>query len=456
MSDLAQYSGYWTPSLIPQAYEPAYATSGANQETIYVYSHNHQFLGTAVWPSGEFQTSNYFNSNWSGQVSSNSSWTYASTSLCGPHGHLHTHVVPQIDSQDGHAFYLTPGYADNANRNFGSLTSQSTGVWVNKTKRDNLCFLYANNPSDYSAHLTRMAIGSMGRGAFYNPITSTLAFTGYGSGAANGYTTARSYGLVGYNETTKMFVTIGNAGSSTATMYVYKNIEPPTLANTNDGTYWDQFDHGSKITVTFSVPPANDTHDYQHYKIFPLDNGNIALVWKQAGTAIYYYRFTGNDGVNSTSWTFASVASLGTSTSYHDSQFTYFDYLPAQVSYDGRYVMVYTQYYYYGAGSIGYAIRVSDGSYRNINWQDTGPNGSWAPISENSFIYGYGQNSDGGQGQAVYQYNLDYLFARYTTEGQDITSYYLGTYCNTPYTSTNYGMIWPVISPIGQFIRGIF
>lgn len=456
MSNLAQFAGYWTPPLIPDASEPAYATSGYGQNNIYIYSHNHQFLGQAVWPTGEFASSNYFNSNWNGQPSSNSNWTYAGTGFCSPHGHIHAHVVPQADTQDGHAFYLTTTSGDNPNRYYGTITSQSTGVWVNKTKRDNLCILYTNNGSDYGSHVYEMAIATMGRGAWFNSITSTMAFCGVGSGIANGYTNNRSYGLVGYNETTKMWVVIGDAQSGTSTMYVYKNINPPTLANTNDGTFWNQFNHSTKITVSFTFPSVSDTHDYQHYKIFPLDNGNIAFVYKYANNSIGYYIFTGNNGVDSTSWTFGSlIDNAGTTTSYHDSNWTVQDALPVMVTYDGKYVLVFTQYYYYLSGACGFFIRVSDGARMKFQWTDSSEGGSFAPVGANTFLYGRGVNSDGGAGQYTYQYDLDYLFRRYSS-GQDVTSVFNQLRIEEPYTSTNYGMIWPMISYTPNFIRGVF
>lgn len=457
MSNLAQFSGYWTPTLIPNSYEPAYATSGYGQNNVYIYSHNHQLLGQAVWPTSEFVNAGYvFNNNWNSTSDSNSGWQYAGTGYSTSHGHVNCHVVPQADTADGHAFYLTPCYGDSTNRNYGSLTSQSTGVWVNKTKRDNLCLQYVNNGTSYGSHEWGMQIATMGRGAWQNPITRSLGFNGFGQGLTNGYTAATSYGLVGYNETTKMFAVVGNATSSTCALYIYKNVSPPTLANANDATFWDQFDHTNRVAVSFSFPGVSDTADYQHYKIFPLDNGNIAMVYKYSSNNISYYLFTGNNGVNSTSYTFAGVDSISTTTSYHDSNFTNQDSLPAMVTFDGKYVVVFTQYYYYLSGVSAFFIRVSDGQYRKMTWTDSSYCGSFAPISGSSFLYGRGVNNDGGAGQYMYQYDMDFLFSRYPTNGTVVTSYYTQIRANTSYTSTCYGMIWPMISYTPNFIRGIY
>lgn len=456
MSTLSQFSGFREIPLIPDFDEPAFNTAGYGSRTQFTYNQNAQMVGYQQDPSGEFGS--YFSASWSSTPSSSNSWTYSGTSLCGPHGHLYGTSLISIDSGAYAQQYVTGSYSNNGNY-YGVLNSQATGVWVNKTKRDNLCLQFVNNGSDYDSYEYKLHVSTLGFGAIYCPIAKTVKYNSSGSGAAYGYTTARSYGLVGYNETTKTFAIVSNAVSGTATMFVYQGVQPPTLANTNDQTFWNQFNtlELTKKTVTFTFPNVSGTHDYQHYKIFPLDNGNIALVYKWENNYISYHLFTGNNGVDSTSWTFGSTAVLqvGTTTSFHDSGFSSFDYLPAIVSHDGKYVFIWTQYYYYQTGICGIAVRVSDGQCRYIQFTDSTYAYSVATMQKNVFAIGQGTNSDGGAGQRLLMYDFDTSFAE-TANTANITSKYSQIAVDEPYTSTNYGMIWQAISYLPNFIRGIF
>ncbi len=410
------------------------------------------------WPGGEMETSSYFNQNWNSQPSSNNGWQYAGTTLTGMHGHMFTNATISSETLTASSMSIT-GVNQPSGSIYGCLNSQSTGIWVNKTKRDNLCIQRANNASDYSSYISTTQISTVGYGAFFTPISSTRDFSGYGNGPTNGYNTTRSYGCVGYNETTKMWVIAANAANGAgATINVYKNINPPTLANTNDQTFWNQFNHSSKITITFTTPSVTATHDYQHYKLIPLDNGDIALVWKQEGTSIRYFMFVGNAGVNSTSWTFSGTAllTINTTTSYHDSDWVNHDFMPAMMSPDGKYVFVWTQYYYYQTGICGMAIRVSDGAVRYINFADSSD--SYAPVflRKNTLCLGYSVNADSGRGQSLYHYDLDNMFVRVATNYGNITNYKVEANIESQYTSTCYPMIWQQTNYLPNFIRGVF
>ena len=458
MSNLTQFSGFREIPLTPGYDESAYCTTGYGQQAVMLYNQNSLTTGFYQWPSSEFGSSSYFSANWSSTPSSTSGWNYSGTTLTGMHGHFYCSLNPTIDTNSSNTVYLTP-CIQNTGRFYGVLNSQASGVWMNKTKRDNLCIQRANNPSDYGNNLSRTQISTVGFGAYFAPITSTLAFSGYGSGVANGYNTTRSYGCIGYNELTKMWVVTGNAVTGAGhTIFVYKNINAPTLANTNDQTFWSQFNHGTKITITFTFPTLSDTHDYQHYKLVPLDNGNIAMIVKHAGTNIGYYLFTGNAGVNSTSWTFNSspIFTINTTTSYHDSGWTTGDFLPNMMSPDGKYVFIWTQYYYYQTGICGFAIRVSDGNCLKIQWTDSSYAYSPVFIQQDTLVLGYGVNADSGRGQALFQYNLDELFAQYPTNGTDVTSATVEYNVEKTYTSTDYPMIWQQVSYLPNFIRGVF
>lgn len=456
MSNLSQFMGFREIPLIPDPNEPAFCTSGTSS-SVYLFNHNYQCIGTFGNPSGEIPTGySYFNSNWSSTASSSQGWTYAGTTLGSMHGHSYVSAIPSVDTNSnyyGGQYYNTTGLPGGQFN--GNCNSQITGVWVGKTKRDNLCIQRANAVNEYGSTFDTTQITTVGYGAIRCPITSTRAFNGVG---ANGYSNNRSYGLVGYNETTQMWVVGDLASTGASSLQVYKGILPPTLANTNDQTFWNQFNHGSKITVSFTMPTVSDTHDYQHYKLFPLDNGNIAMVYKYANSSLNYRLFVGNNGVNSTSWTMngSNTSSVATTTSYHDSNWTYNDYLIAQVTYDGKYVVVFTQYYYYQSGIVALVIRVSDGQVRYIQYGDTSYSESVVMIQANKMVYNRSVNTDGGAGNYMYEYDFDYLFSAYPTNNTDVTSIYNDIRIENPYTSTCYPMIWTAPSYLPNFVRGVF
>lgn len=297
----------------------------------------------------------------------------------------------------------------------------------------------------------RTQISTLGYGALMNPMTYTGTMTGQVPGTANGYNTNASMGLVGYNEKTRMWVNGQNVSGTTCEMFVYKNISPPTMQEGLDSTYWDQFDHSAKITVSVTLP-SSSSYDAQSWKIIPLDNGNIAVICKAENSYIQYKLYVGNNGVDSTSWTLSTSNNLSTTTSYNND--LWYDPLVAVTTYDGRYTYVYTQYYYYNTGMVGFIIRHSDGQWRGIEQANTTYAYSAVPIGANTLVMSYGTNTD-GSGQYLMSYNLDYIFSRYTTDGTAVVGYRTNTYLDAPSSSTCYSMIFAVPSHIPRFIKGV-
>lgn len=448
-ANLTTFAGAnYTVPLIPSAYEPAFCTASTSS-VIFLYSHNKQFIGYINIAGGEFYNTGNWNGSWSSTPSSSSSWSLAGTAQAGPHGHHYISFAPGFDSNNRSTIYYTQSYQGNQNYYYGSLNSMCTGVWVNKTKRDNLCLQRINGFNSYNY---RTQISSLGSGALMGPLTSTGDMTGGTStGIANGYNTGQSFGLVGYNETTGWWVN-GQYNGSTATLYIYKNIPAPQMSVGLGDTYWSNFNHGTKLTTTFTLPSTSN-YDQYHWKIIPLDNGNIMVVTKTESSSVNLTLLTGNSGLNSTTWTASNIATSSTTTSYHQSIWQ--DNLPALVSYDGKYVFVFSQYYYYFSGIAGFVIRVSDGKYLNFNYGDT--TYSWNPvmIGASNMIVSYGANSDGGSGQYIYEYDLKYGMEA-LAQGTNFYNYANG-YPNidNPSSSTCYPMIWTVPSLIPRFAKGV-
>jgi hypothetical protein len=437
--------------LIPAAHEPAFCTASTSS-IIYMWNQSKQLIGYYNTASGEFYNSTNWNGSWSSTPSSNSTFSIAGTSQAGPHGHNYLSITPGFDTNNRSTIYYTQGYQVGTNYLLGSYNQRSTGLWVNKTKRDNLCIQRINGQETY---LWRTQVSTLGYGALMTPMTSTGTLTGgTAAGLANGYTTNVNLGLVGYNETTQWWIN-GDvpASGSTCTLYLYKNIAAPSMTTNLDSTYWDQFNNSTKITITFTHPNSQGSSlDFQCWRILPLDNGNIVIISKTNGSTINYTLLTGNNGLNSTTWTVTNPGTNSTTTSYNN---TWQENMPTFVTNDGKYVVVYTQYYYYYSGWIGFIIRVSDGSCRKITHSDTSYSYNSVMLGDNKMIISYGTNSDGGTGQVLYEYDIGYLFDAYTSNFQTVTSYYTTTYIDNPSASTTYPMIWTVPSLLPRFNKGV-
>lgn len=441
-------SNYSVP-LIPSAHEPAFMTA-STATTIYMWNHNTQLMGWHNIASGEFYNTGAWNGSWSGTPSSNSGWTYAGTTQAGMHGHNFLTVTSGFDTNNRTTIYYNQLYQSGANYLYGATNHRATGNWVNKTKRDNLCIQRINGVYSY---LWRTQVSSLGNGALMNPITSTGTMTGGTStGVANGYNTNPGLGCVGYNESTKWWVNGVSDGSTTFTLYIYKNIEPPSLTTGLDSTYWTQFNHSTKLTATITGANIANAWDRYQWQIIPCDNGNIIVVSKTENSTLNFYLLTGNAGLNSTSWTSSNPTNNNTTTSYQNA---WQNNLGSLVSYDGKYVFVWTQYYYYFSGIVGYVIRVSDGQARKISISDTTYAYSPVMIGANTMYISYGVNSDGGNGQTLYVYDLAYLFDAATTNYDIVSGYYSTTYIDNPSASTTYPMIWTMPSPIPRFNKGV-
>lgn len=450
MSNLITFAGanYTTP-LIPGAHEPAFCTASTSSN-IFIWNHSKQLIGQVSQATGEMSSSGTWNSPWSSTPSSNSGWQYAGTSQAGPHGHHFLNMVSNFDTSMKATSYYTQNYQYSTNYLMGGINSRATGIWVNKTKRDNLCIQRVNNQNSY---IYRTQISTLGSGALMAPMISTGTMTGgTTTGVANGYNTTQTQGLVGYNETTQMWVVGQRVSSASMQVFVYKNIPAPSMTTNLDDTYWANFNHSTKITVNFNIQSPSDAFDFSSWKIIPLDNGNIVIISKSAGSFLNYTLLTGNNGVNSTSWTPSSIQNLSMTTSYNNSPWQ--DNLPAFVTYDGKYVVIYTQYYYYFSGYIGYVIRVSDGKRLTISHSDTTYSYNTVMIGDNKMMISYGTNSDGGQGQYMYEYDINFIMEVYA-DGADATSYYVQTQIDNPSASTTYPMIWTVPSTIPRFNRGV-
>lgn len=452
MSSLALLSASNYPaSLIPLAHEPAFAVySTAN--SVWVMNHHKVLIGE-YHSAGDI--SNQFNASVATQLSTTTPAGYAFLGSCSMHGHAHLPLTPQV-----HGNHTSTGFGRfapvNPSHNWvimnGIHNSRSTGVWANKTKRDNLCLQRFENTGNVGYTFSGTQVAHVGWGAIDNPLTSSRMF----SSGNNSFNANTSYGLIGYNETSKMLCVAGHAASGSITMYVYKNVAAPNYQTCMDGTFWSASNivHGSRITVSFSITVA-DILDYQHFKIIPLDDGNIRIVNKHQGNSIRTFLLTGNSGLTSTSWTKGAEATQATTTSYHDSASTSHDALTHLTTYDGKYTVCMTPYYYYGCGMSAIVVRHSDGKYYKIGHTNTSTGFTASMIGANTFLVCHGTNFDGGAAAGLYEYNLGMIYGTATAEATDITTYYITGVADSPTASTSYGGIFPVVSTVPIQVKGI-
>lgn len=459
MSNFAQLlgTGYQVP-LIPLPHEPAFCTFSSST-SLFLFNHQKALIGEFGNGNGsEGRTGGTFNQNVATIPATNSPTGYAATGHVSMHGHVHAALQPGLLAQNTatNGIYTNYQYSHAGTTVSGVHNSRSTGVWANKTKRDNLCFQRYTALENTGGGFTmcNTQISRFGWGAISIPVSQSPLLTS----PNNSFTTARNYGLIGYNETTKWLVVADSNGTTTPTYYIYKNVSPPTYQNCLDDSFWSATNivHGSRITSTAgTLPSAGEAYDYQHFKIIPLDDGNIRVVYKCVSATLRTFLLTGNSGLTSTTWTKGSEATISLTTSYHSGNGHLFDALTHFTSYDGKYTVCITQYQGYCTGMAAYMIRHTDGKYFKINFADSSSAFTSTMIGASTWLVGVGTNTD-GTGLNVYQYNLQQIFDTGVAEATDVSTYYSAGYVDVPAASTSYGGLWQVVSPIPAYIKGAY
>jgi hypothetical protein len=141
-----------------------------------------------------------------------------------------------------------------------------------------------------------------------------------------------------------------------------------------------------------------------------------------------------------------STHTLSTTTAYGTEQGTHYG-VRFQISNDGKYVITYQPYYYYGGGAEIFLIRVSDCQYAFLQHQDSSQGRSFAPIRENGFLMTQSTNADGNAG--IYTTFIDpALIFRDIADKANMSSKVPGfgtQLLDSAYHSTNYPYIVPIL-----------
>ena len=124
---------------------------------------------------------------------------------------------------------------------------------------------------------------------------------------------------------------------------------------------------------------------------------------------------------------------------------------------DGRYIAMYSPYYYYGAGVHMTIVRVSDGKTLHSQWQTSGDTCIPVPYGKSNFLMASSRNTDGGSGVRFGIFFCDWRFANRNNNDDpdmfgtmDMSEY---TY-DSSYHSTAYPAIIPAIYNTAVFNQG--
>jgi hypothetical protein len=99
---------------------------------------------------------------------------------------------------------------------------------------------------------------------------------------------------------------------------------------------------------------------------------------------------------------------------------------------DGKYAVMYSSYYYYGAGIIGTLIRISDGAMLNFHNNSTDRGFEVIAIKADKFMFSRYYTSNSNNKQII---DADFMFSRHA-DMTDVTSFIFSTSDHQDYTYT--------------------
>jgi len=419
--------------------KPAFAVVsmiGASPWGTTVYNHYLQEVGRQNYNSTTYmqgttsgEGTEFFNNFYAyGQTNSYASSTDTSygdgTARCGHLGHLALSVTP-----DGSMIGRSGEYAGTALRN--------VGVWVNNKTNKNLALFMENQ---YAGVAPR----AIAPGRLMSTESWHLAWTATKFYAQNNFGTYAKYGMIGYNEKTRTLVINENINGSTGMrLHVYTNVAPFDMNASNRKSWFDNLDEAYHTYYDWTANAASYNESQYRGIVTPCDDGKIIIVRMQPHSYCMLDRFT-PDGAGG--YTQESTHTLSTTTTYGMDNGNR-NGIRFQISNDGKYILCYQPYYYYGAGAEVFLIRVSDGKYVFLQYQDSSYGRSFAPIRDSDFMLSYSTNSDSGYGIYMSHIDTKNIFDVIADKG-DMSSKVPGfnVYIfDSAYHSTNYPYIVPII-----------
>jgi len=267
----------------------------------------------------------------------------------------------------------------------------------------------------------------------------TFQITGVGTG----------YGMVCYNKNTNKLLVMTSDGSYNHTPKVYGFASDFNLVDIAKGEQQIGYNYDvlGNLKLTLEIDgtvsnstgrPSNSTAEANYRGISVLcDNGNVVehIHTPATGGTAFTHRWTpngaGDDLIYDTHFNHS-----GQTTNYGYEQGSSYG-VRSCVSNDGKYVVAFNSYYYYGAGIRSTFIRVSDGKVLFFDYSDTSYGYKVIPVQRNKFYFGI-------QAYTGYSYNnmadMDYLFAQHAD----------GTFLNLYQSNTTgYSHMWGEVYPSG-------
>jgi len=274
-----------------------------------------------------------------------------------------------------------------------------------------------------------------------------------------GYSNTR-YGTGSYNAKTNKFCMMESNAGYAMKPVIYSNV--PNLryysqnmyrgvtesltaqtANTT-GALYTHFNTVSNYTTSYAAasgkPRNNGIEDNYRCITVMCDNDKVVM---------YQMIPNGNPNAWVTRWAAngtseGSLKTYGGTTSYGYDQGDRFG-ARWHVTTDGRYIIAYSPYYYYGCGSHCAIIRVSDGKFIWDQNNDTTYSYYFSPVGVSDFAMMININADGGAGLYMQSINCDHLFASTADAAQaNITRAYISQNLSGNYNSTDYPLLIPL------------
>ena len=342
--------------------------------------------------------------------------------------------------------YLARAFRDN-----GPIVNeiyQDYAIWIDSTQ-----FRVGPRSSTWYAYNTQTLD--------YNYITVSAKQSGY---------SGTNYGSVSYNAKTNQMVIIESNGSYARRPVIYNNL--PKLRYYANNVYRGSTEQYAAQTVATTGPLYTHLNDASNYVTTyaaqsgkPRNNGNEdnyrgVPVMCDDGSVVWYQMIPGaspnawisrwdSSGTHS-----GSLKTWSGTTSYGMDQGDRYG-VRYVVSSDGRYVLIHSPYYYYGAGTHVAIVRVSDGK---ILWDENNESNYsyyFMPNGKSDFVCLKGDNADSGSGARTLHIDTEYWM---NTQG-DVTQ---GNFCRSfitqivgsNYYSTDYPRYIPLFYDTAAFSVG--
>lgn len=293
------------------------------------------------------------------------------------------------------------------------------------------------------------------------------------------------YGGVSYNRKKNYLLFMETNDSYTYQPWLWKNVPNlRTIANSGSNYHYDQTDRYSNYNMSGECslynyfndtsnrqtgghensgyysyhtgkPTNQSTEDQRRCVPVICDNERVVMFQMIPNYGAWVCRWN-SPSVDGNGSSQGSQKNFGGTTCYGIEQGHRFGARFTQTS-DGRYIAMYSPYYYYGAGVHMTIVRVSDGKTLHSQWQTSGDTAIPVPYGKSNFLMATSRNTDGGSGVRFGIFFCDWRFANRNNNDDpdmfgtvDMSEY---TY-DSSYHSTAYPAIIPAIYNTAVFNQG--